>query len=77
MRVARRSVPELLKDVLRERFINLAVPGNGLSNAGSRILIPVVLATVTNELAAGLLELSDQVGSLHEDNESSATRRIP
>lgn len=71
------SVPELLENMLCQGFVDFAMPGNGLSNTRSSILVPVVLATMANEFAAGLLELANQIGSLHKDNESSATRRIP
>ena len=58
-------------------LVDLAMPWHGLGNLRSRILIPVVLAAVPDELATIFLKLANQVRPFQEERESSATLRMP
>jgi len=71
------SVLQLLENVPGEIVVDFAVPGHGLGDTRLGILVPIVLAAVPNEPATGFFELADQVGSFHDETESSATLRIP
>ncbi len=57
-------------------FVYLAMARDWLSGAGLRVFIPVVAAAVSDELAAQFFEFANEIGSLHEEMESSATRRM-
>jgi len=76
LRFARGSVFELLENVPGEILVDLAVTGNRLTGACSRILIPIVPAAVADEDAAALLNLPDEVQTFHAIWRS-ATWRTP
>jgi len=68
------SVLEHLEDVLGQRLFDFSMAWDRLADTRSRILIPIVPSTVSNEDAAVLLDLTNKVAPLH-DTCSSATRR--
>ena len=76
LRAAERSVPKLAEDVPGEVLAELAVARHRLTDSGLGILIPVVIPAVTDEDAAGFLDLPDQGHAFHWIW-SSATRRTP
>ena len=48
-----------------EMFIDLAVAWDGLTDAGVRVPIPIMPATMSDKHAASLLNLPDQVEPFH------------
>jgi len=68
------SVLEHLKDVLDQGLFDFSMAWDRLADTRSRVLIPIVPSTVSNEDAAVLLDLTNEVAPLH-DTCSSATRR--
>ena len=58
-------------------LVDLPMPWHGLGYPSSRILIPVVLAAVPDELTTAVLDLANQVRPFHDEKESSATLRMP
>lgn len=70
------SIFQFLKNVTGEMFVDLSVAGDRLTGRGSRILIPIVLASMANEDASVLLKLPDEVVAFHASS-SSATWRTP
>jgi hypothetical protein len=58
-------ITQHLQDAFCEVFVNFGVARDGLGNLCGRIVIPVVLPTVTNELATVSFELSDEIIPLH------------
>jgi len=59
------SVFEFLKDVSGEVVFDLAMAGNGLAGTGPRVLIPIMTPAVPDENASILLDLANQLDSLH------------
>jgi hypothetical protein len=59
------SVFEFLKDVSGEVVFDLAMAGNGLAGTGLRVLIPIMTPAVPDENASILLDLANQLDSLH------------
>lgn len=68
------SVLEHLEDVLRQRLFDFSMAWDRLADTRSRVLIPIMPSTVSNENAAVLLDLTNEVTMLH-DTCSLATRR--
>ena len=68
------SVLEHLKDVLDQGLFDFSMAWDRLADTRSRVLIPIVPSTVSNEDAAVLLDLTNEVATLH-DTCSLATRR--
>lgn len=69
-------IAQLPDDVFREPFFNLSVPWDRLRNAGERIAIPVVLATMSHEDTSKPLNRSDQVNPFHGTVSSSTLRML-
>ncbi|WP_422678751.1 hypothetical protein [Chlorogloeopsis fritschii] len=61
-------------DMFGKLFLNFSMPWNRLRYFCFRILIPVMLTTMTNEYTSHLFEVFDQISSFH-DTSSSATFR--
>lgn len=57
---------QALDNPLSQSFVDLAMARNGLRFTRVRIPIPIVIPTMANQDAAGVLQLLDQVPSLHE-----------
>jgi len=68
------SVLEHLEDVLGQRLFDFLMAWDRLADTRSRVLIPIMPLTVSNENAAVLLDLTNEVATLH-DTCSLATRR--
>ena len=68
------SVLEHLEDVLGQRLFDFSMAWDRLADTRSRVLIPIMPFTVSNENAAVLLDLTNEVATLH-DSCSLATRR--
>lgn len=68
------SVFEHPKDVLGQGFFDFCMTWDRLTDTCSRVLIPVVASAVSNEDAAVLLDLGNEIATLHGTC-SSATRR--
>jgi hypothetical protein len=61
----RGSLRKHLDDMFGEPFVNLAMARNGLTHAGGRVQIPVVLRAVPDQPAAEGLDGPEQVGPFH------------
>ena len=59
------SVFEFPEDVSGEKIFDLTVAGDGLTGASFWVLIPVVTTAVPDKNASILLDLVNQVDSLH------------
>ena len=59
-----------------EMFLDLGVARDGLGNLRGRVVIPIVLSTVTNEHTPNGFKLSDEIFALHR-TVSSASFRTP
>ncbi len=64
-------VAEEPNDMACQMLFNLSVPWHRLRNLGERVLVPIVFCPVSNEHAAGLLDLSNEVDTFHETIRSS------
>ena len=65
---------EHLEDVLGQRLFDFLMAWDRLTDTHSRVLITIVPSTVSNEEAAVLLDLTDEIATFHE-TWSLATRR--
>jgi len=54
------SVFEHLEDVLGQRLFDFSMPWDRLADTCSRVLIPIVPSTVSNEDVAVLLDLTNK-----------------
>jgi len=67
-------VLEHLKGVLEQRLFDFLMARDRLADTRVRVLIPIVPSTMSNENAAVLLDLTNEVAPLH-DTCNLATRR--
>lgn len=65
-----------LEDVFGKSFVNFLVTRNRLRRVIDRIVIPIVLATMTNEVTTLRFEFTHKVPSFHPTS-SLANFRIP
>lgn len=59
------SVFEFFEDVSGEVVFDLTMASHRLAGTGSWVLIPIVTTTVSDENTSVLLDLANQVNSLH------------
>ena len=59
------SVLQLPDNVPGKMVFNFSVSGNRLAGARARILIPIVTATVADENAPRLFQLTDEINPFH------------
>ena len=55
-------------------FLNLTMPRDRLGHSRDRVLIPIVLRTVSDQLAAKPFDFPNQVNPLHDTTRSSTLR---
>jgi hypothetical protein len=62
---AAESIAQLPENVAGKLLLDLAVPGNRLTCACSRVLVPIVPAAMPQDDASGLLDLPNEVDPFH------------
>lgn len=57
-----------------EIFVNLAMAGNWLAHLGFRVLIPIMVTTMSDQLRAQFFDFLDEVALLHATSNSACRR---
>ena len=73
---AYRAIQQKTDNAASERFLNFTMPGHWLRDTCSRIAIPIVFTSMSDQNASSLFDQSDQIGPLHGMT-NSPTLRAP
>src|SRR5467141_2245997 len=68
------SASKLLQNVLSQVLVDFAMPWHWLSDACSRVAVPVVPAAMPHHHASGLLQATDQILPFHRSDNSATLR---